>query len=510
MGCCCFSAGSADLLCMFATPHTPPPLVGWPPGATHPFPHTQSFANALLFGCLSHFVNRIGTYFDPPSLRHWWAEWVAHTSGDTIRAIFSDIAGIPFPTYSTIRWHSKWQVLCTLWVVWDRIPAFVGRWTVSDIVRKPFCADAQLVSDEDRRFKRRVTRVSLLRPHNTPQHHTTHHACVQAVTALQLVSLHRSHRTTMQGQPRTATQHTWPKSECHTTQHTLNTSHTHTVGVLMVVHLMAPLVQCTYFLEGDGPVSLFAGKVLQQVEGILQPLTTLPPAFQADISKHGITAGSLGLPEGCTLLECINSNFSSCIEYYRARVVTPLIRRNRQFLLAAIPLNPLHRIPLSTANARTLRTLTNLPLSDSTVNAYNDWLSSAPATATLPSDLIMAWWGTGPGTAWPQLQALVQFTAIAPCTSASAERAGSVLQQTAHRNMLAFSKIDALKPVMGRYRPVCADMRLDSMPSTSLPVKHPRQPRDDDPEADTPPEEVEEPFRDDESDNDETAPPVTL
>lgn len=78
-----------------------------------------------------------------------------------MRHRFRQYVGVPFPTFSTIRWHSRWEMVLRLWDVRHRVAAFLKAEGLSPThpVRLPFTDDSELPTTTSQASKRRIQSV---------------------------------------------------------------------------------------------------------------------------------------------------------------------------------------------------------------------------------------------------------------------------------------------------------------------------------------------------------------
>lgn len=115
---------------------------------------------------MSHLLNSTGEALNCQALLRWAKKWTSATSGANFKTAFRQAVKVAYPTFSAIRWHSRWVQILVLWDHWDAIGQFLAthpEFGTDSPVRVPFLADHQL-SPDDQKEKRKVKCV-LSPPH---------------------------------------------------------------------------------------------------------------------------------------------------------------------------------------------------------------------------------------------------------------------------------------------------------------------------------------------------------
>ena len=86
------------------------------------------YPNALDVGCFSHAFDRVGEYFNIPTLTEFIGDWLSLFS-HSIKAKFlwKQRTGSSMASYSATRWWSKWEIFKQLLLQFGDIEPFLNR-----------------------------------------------------------------------------------------------------------------------------------------------------------------------------------------------------------------------------------------------------------------------------------------------------------------------------------------------------------------------------------------------
>ena len=85
------------------------------------------YPNMMDIGCISHFLDRVGTKCVTPAVTSFMSLWNAmFTTSMKARRAFKNITGRGMPRYNATRWWRLWECLKVVFEEWKHVPVFLG------------------------------------------------------------------------------------------------------------------------------------------------------------------------------------------------------------------------------------------------------------------------------------------------------------------------------------------------------------------------------------------------
>ena len=83
------------------------------------------YPEMLDVGCISHFLDRVGTKCNTPVLKQFMTKWNLIFTSMKGRRVRKEVSGKAMPQYNAIRWWSYWECVKVVFEEWSHITMFL-------------------------------------------------------------------------------------------------------------------------------------------------------------------------------------------------------------------------------------------------------------------------------------------------------------------------------------------------------------------------------------------------